>query len=98
MPELNPKHVQMVIDIINRGPCFWHLSMPVKELGKGYSLVELGIGNEHLNPFADFTVESTLRRSIRPPIGQCIASWMKRSDASRLISRLITLPRRIRAN
>jgi uncharacterized protein (TIGR00369 family) len=51
MPELNPKHVQMVIDIINRGPCFWHLSMPVKELGKGYSLVELDIGNEHLNPF-----------------------------------------------
>jgi len=51
MPELNPKHVQMVIDTINRGPYFRHLSMPVKELGKGYSLVELDVGNEHLNPF-----------------------------------------------
>jgi len=51
MTELNPTHVQMVIDIINRGPYFRHLSMPVKELGKGYSLVELDIGNEHLNPF-----------------------------------------------
>ena len=51
MAELNPKHVQMVIDIINRGPYFRHLSMPVKDIGKGYSLVELDIGNEHLNPF-----------------------------------------------
>ena len=51
MPELNPKHVQTVIDIINRGPYFRHLSMPVKDIGKGYSLVELDIGNEHLNPF-----------------------------------------------
>ncbi len=51
MAELNPKHVQRVIDIINQGPYFRHLSMPVKELGKGYSLVELDIGNEHLNPF-----------------------------------------------
>ena len=51
MSELNPKHVQKVIDTINRGPYFRHLSMPVKDLGKGYSLVELDIGNEHLNPF-----------------------------------------------
>jgi len=51
MPKLNPKHVRMVIDIINRGPYFRHLSMPVKDIGKGYSLVELDIGNEHLNPF-----------------------------------------------
>ena len=51
MPELNPKHVQAVLDIINRGPYFRHLSMPVKDIGVGYSLVELDIGNEHLNPF-----------------------------------------------
>jgi uncharacterized protein (TIGR00369 family) len=51
MPELNPKHVQAVIDIINRGPYFRHLSMPIKDIGLGYSLVELDIGHEHLNPF-----------------------------------------------
>ena len=51
MPELNPKHIQAVIEIINKGPYLSHLSMPVKDLGKGYSLVELTIGNEHLNPF-----------------------------------------------
>ena len=51
MPELNPKHVQAVIDVINRGPYFRHLSMPVKDIGLGYSLVELDIGNEYLNPF-----------------------------------------------
>ncbi len=51
MSKLNPKHVKAVIDMINQGPYFRHLSMPVKELGNGYSLVELEIGNEHLNPF-----------------------------------------------
>ncbi len=51
MPELNPKHVQAVLELINRGPYFRHLSMPVKDIGIGYSIVELDIGNEHLNPF-----------------------------------------------
>jgi acyl-coenzyme A thioesterase PaaI-like protein len=27
--------------------------MPVKDLGKGYSLVELDVGNEHLNSFGE---------------------------------------------
>ena len=51
MRELNPKHVEAVINAINQGPFFKHLSMPVREIGTGYSLVELDIGNEHLNPF-----------------------------------------------
>ncbi len=51
MLSLNPKHVEAVINIINQGPYFKHLSMPVKEIGIGYSVVELNIGNEHLNPF-----------------------------------------------
>ena len=51
MPELNPKHVQAVMNMINRGFYFKHLSMFVKEIGAGYSLVELDIGEEHLNPF-----------------------------------------------
>jgi uncharacterized protein (TIGR00369 family) len=51
MPELNPKHVQAVTDMINQGFYFKHLSMFVKDIGIGYSLVELDIGEEHLNPF-----------------------------------------------
>jgi uncharacterized protein (TIGR00369 family) len=51
MSELNPKHVEALINVINRGPYFRHLSMFVKDMGIGYSLVELDIGNEHLNPF-----------------------------------------------
>ena len=51
MALLNPEHVQAVIKAINQGPYFRHLSMPVKELGIGYSIVELEVSNEHLNPF-----------------------------------------------
>ena len=51
MPELNPKHVEAVINMINQGYYFKHLSMFVKDIGMGYSLVELDIGDEHLNPF-----------------------------------------------
>jgi uncharacterized protein (TIGR00369 family) len=51
MASLNPEHVQAVIKAINQGPYFRHLSMPVKEMGIGYSIVELKVCNEHLNPF-----------------------------------------------
>jgi len=51
MRELNPEHVKTVINIINQGPYFRHLSMSVREMGMGYSVVEIDIGNEHLNPF-----------------------------------------------
>jgi uncharacterized protein (TIGR00369 family) len=51
MNELNPKHVEAVLDLINQGPYFRHLSIVIKEVGVGYSLVELTIGNEHRNPF-----------------------------------------------
>ncbi|MHB8828968.1 MAG: PaaI family thioesterase [Syntrophales bacterium] len=51
MPELNPQHVQAVLKIINQSPFFRHLSMVIKDVGVGYSLVELEIGEKHLNPF-----------------------------------------------
>ena len=51
MGSLNPAHVQAVIKAINQGPYFKHLSMPIKEMGIGYSIVELKVGDEHLNPF-----------------------------------------------
>ena len=46
MTSLNPEHVQAVIKAINQGPYFKHLSMPVKEMGMGYSIVELKMGAE----------------------------------------------------
>jgi uncharacterized protein (TIGR00369 family) len=51
MTSLNPDHVEAVISAINQGPFFKHLSMAVKEIGLGYSTVELKVGTEHLNPF-----------------------------------------------
>ena len=51
MASLNSDHIQAVIKAINQGPYFKHLSMPIKEMGVGYSIVELKVGNEHLNPF-----------------------------------------------
>lgn len=50
MPKLNPKHVEAVIAAINQGQYLKLLSMAVVELGMGYSVVEIEIGNKHLNP------------------------------------------------
>ena len=49
--SLNSEHIRAVIKAVNRGPYFRHLSMPLKDLGQGYSIVELEVKNEHLNPF-----------------------------------------------
>ncbi|MFH2130071.1 MAG: PaaI family thioesterase [bacterium] len=51
MASLNPEHIKAVIQLINQGPYFKHLSMPVREMGIGYAIAELRVGNEHLNPF-----------------------------------------------
>jgi uncharacterized protein (TIGR00369 family) len=51
MVSLNPEHVKAVIKVINQGPYIRYLSMPVKEMGKGYAIVEAKIGNEHMHPF-----------------------------------------------
>lgn len=48
---LNPDHVKPLLAAVNKGPYFKHLSMAVKEIGIGYSVVQLQIGKEHLNPF-----------------------------------------------
>jgi uncharacterized protein (TIGR00369 family) len=51
LPELNPEHVKAVINAINDGPFFKHMSMRVTEMGVGYALVVIEIGKEHMNPF-----------------------------------------------
>ena len=51
MASLNPEHVSAVLNAINQGPFFKHLSMPVTDMGIGFSIVELDVVDEHLNPF-----------------------------------------------
>ncbi len=51
MRDLNPKHVEAVLELINQGPFFRLLSIQIKDLGPGYSLVEMEVGHQHLNPF-----------------------------------------------
>ncbi len=51
MIKLNPEHAQAVVTAINRGPFFKHISMKVTEIGIGYSVVTLAIGEKHKNPF-----------------------------------------------
>ena len=51
MKELNPAHIESLISMINRGPYFKLLSIVVKDIGIGYSLVEVDIENKHDHPF-----------------------------------------------
>ncbi|MBU2644792.1 hypothetical protein KKI24_08805 [bacterium] len=50
MASLNPEHIKAVIQLINQGPYFKHLSMPVRELGVGYAIVELKVRTPELSP------------------------------------------------
>ena len=51
MPRPNPKHLKAVIDAINNGPFFKHMSMKVMEIGVGSSVVRMKIGKKLMNPF-----------------------------------------------
>ena len=51
MQDLNPEHIKSVIDSINKGPFFKHLSMQVTELDIGYSEVTATISEKYMNPF-----------------------------------------------
>jgi uncharacterized protein (TIGR00369 family) len=51
LPELNPEHLKSVIRIINGCPFFNHMSMAVKEIGIGFSVVVAEIRKNHMNPF-----------------------------------------------
>ena len=51
MPELNPEHLNSLIRISNQSPYYRLLSMRVRELGVGFAIVEIEIGQKHLNPF-----------------------------------------------
>ena len=49
--KINPEHIKVLIKLINRGPYFELLSMEVREIGIGYSVVEVNLDKKHMNPF-----------------------------------------------
>ena len=49
--RINPEHIKALINLINRGPYFELLSMEVRELGVGYSVVKVNLDKKHMNPF-----------------------------------------------
>jgi uncharacterized protein (TIGR00369 family) len=51
MHKINAEHISAIMRLINKSPFFRLLSMEVKELGKGYSLLECKMHKKHLNPF-----------------------------------------------
>ena len=51
MKRINPEHIEALLGLINRGPFFELLSMKVRELGIGYSKIEIDLERKHQNPF-----------------------------------------------
>ncbi|TFG04188.1 MAG: PaaI family thioesterase, partial [Promethearchaeota archaeon] len=47
MKELNSEHLKVILEIINNSPYFKHLKMEVKEIGIGYSLLEVVLESMH---------------------------------------------------
>lgn len=50
-PRLNPKYTEAISNIVNRSPYFSLLSMKIKELEWGTSVLEVGLEEKHLQPF-----------------------------------------------
>src|SRR4030066_1639669 len=49
--KLNPKYTEAVAMIVNRSPYFSLLSMEIRDLQWGTSLLEVQLGEKHLHPF-----------------------------------------------
>ena len=50
-PKLNPRYVEAVERVVNQSPYFSLLSMEIKDLQWGTSLLEIQLGEKHLQPF-----------------------------------------------
>lgn len=51
MKTPNPEHVERLVSVINSSPYFALISMKIREIGIGYSLFEVDLGERHLQPF-----------------------------------------------
>jgi uncharacterized protein (TIGR00369 family) len=50
-PRLNPKYTEAISNLVNRSPYFSLLSMKIKELKWGTSILEVDLEEKHLQPF-----------------------------------------------
>jgi uncharacterized protein (TIGR00369 family) len=50
-PRLNPKYTEAISNVVNRSPYFSLLSMKIKKLEWGTSVLEVDLGEKHLHPF-----------------------------------------------
>ncbi len=50
-PRLNPKYTRAISNIVNRSPYFSLLSMKIKKLEWGTSVLEVELKEKHLQPF-----------------------------------------------
>jgi uncharacterized protein (TIGR00369 family) len=51
MRKLNPEYVRIVSEVANRSPYFSLMSMKLRDFAPGSSLVEIELGEKHLQPF-----------------------------------------------
>jgi uncharacterized protein (TIGR00369 family) len=51
MSRPNPEHVERLMSTINASPYFQLLNMRVVEMGVAYSVVEINLARQHLQPF-----------------------------------------------
>jgi uncharacterized protein (TIGR00369 family) len=49
--KLNPQYIQVISDTVNQSPYFSLLSMEIKDLEWGSSVLEVKLGEKHLQPF-----------------------------------------------
>ena len=51
MKKLNPEYIKRVNQLVNRSPYFELLSMKIKDVGLGFSVLEIDLAEKHLQPF-----------------------------------------------
>ena len=51
MKKLNPEYIKRINHQVNRSPYFELLSMKIKDVGLGFSVLEIDLAKEHLQPF-----------------------------------------------
>lgn len=49
--QLNPEYIQIISNAVNQSPYFSLLSMKIKDLEWGSSVLEVELGEKHLQPF-----------------------------------------------
>jgi uncharacterized protein (TIGR00369 family) len=52
-PQLNPRYIEAVAMLLNRSPYFALISMEIKDLQWGASLMEVKLEEKHLQPFGN---------------------------------------------